>query len=550
MKFFSTFSGIEAASVAWRPLGWECVGLAEVEPFPCAVLAHHYPDVPNYGDVTKFKEWPDAEFDVLVGGSPCQSFSVAGLRKGLDDPRGNLMLTYLAIAGRYRPRWVLWENVPGVLSADKGRAFATFLGGLAELGYGFAYRVLDAQYFGVPQRRRRVFVVGYLGDWRRAAAVLFDRSSLSGDSAPSRGAREDTAHGVAPCIGASGRGFSRTGDTRGQDCVVADTLRGHPRPGSNSVGAIVGTLQANGKAAGSATQQDAESGLLVAFGGNNQSGPIEVSTALSAHAGPHGRMDFASETFIAIQESATLENPAAGPQGAGFRDDGQAFTLEARHRPQAVAFDLAQVTPPGTRSNPKEGDPCHPLSGEAERTAIAFNARQDPVNGPVNGPVDTDPMTSAVAFDCKASGRNGFGVGDQAPTLRAMGSRVNHQNAGGQVAVQGGMQVRRITPREAERLQGFPDDYTLIEWGRWIRPEKLDLDFVKYLLRGGVMTREQCHRAAADGPRYKALGNSMAVPVIRHLGERIALIDELSLSLDRAPCGATENQTDNSKENK
>lgn len=193
MIYGSVCSGVEAATTAWHQLGWRPAFFSEIEPFPSAVLAHRYPQTQNLGDMTKFKEWPDATLDLLVGGTPCQSFSVAGLRKGLDDPRGSLMLTYLAIARRYRPRWLVWENVPGVLSADKGRAFGTLLGGMAELGYGFAYRVLDAQYvrtlgfpFAVPQRRRRVFVVGYLGDWRRAAAVLFDVESLSGNPPPIR----------------------------------------------------------------------------------------------------------------------------------------------------------------------------------------------------------------------------------------------------------------------------------------------------------------------------------------------------------------------------
>ena len=184
MKYLSVCSGIEAATVAWHPLGWEPVAFSEIEKFPSAVLAHHYPDTPNWGDLTRFKEWPDATVDVLVGGTPCQSFSVAGLRKGLDDPRGNLALTFLALAERYRPRWIVWENVPGVLSSSGGRDFGSFLGGLVELGYGFAYRVLDAQFFGVAQRRRRVFVVGHFGDWRSAAAVLFEPESLRGDSAP------------------------------------------------------------------------------------------------------------------------------------------------------------------------------------------------------------------------------------------------------------------------------------------------------------------------------------------------------------------------------
>jgi DNA (cytosine-5)-methyltransferase 1 len=186
MKYLSLCSGIEAASVAWHHMGWQPTAFSEIEPFPSAVLAHHYPHTPNWGDMTRFKEWPDANINVLVGGTPCQSFSVAGLRKGLDDPRGNLMLTYLAIADRYRPKWVVWENVPGVLSSNSGRDFGAFLGGLGQLGYGFAYRVLDAQYFGLAQRRRRVFVVGCLGGWQRAAAVLFEQHSLSGNLAPSR----------------------------------------------------------------------------------------------------------------------------------------------------------------------------------------------------------------------------------------------------------------------------------------------------------------------------------------------------------------------------
>ena len=163
MKYLSVCSGIEAATVAWHPLGFDAFAYSEIEKFPCDLLKHHYPNTPNFGDMTKFKEWPDATINILVGGTPCQSFSVAGLRKGLDDPRGNLMLTYLAIANKYRPKWLVWENVPGVLSSNGGLDFASLLRGLEELGYGFAYRVLDAQYFGVPQRRRRVFVVGCLG---------------------------------------------------------------------------------------------------------------------------------------------------------------------------------------------------------------------------------------------------------------------------------------------------------------------------------------------------------------------------------------------------
>lgn len=162
IRYLSLCSGIEAATQAWHPLGWMPVAFSEIAAFPAAVLRHHYPYVPNWGDMTKHEDWPDATVDVLCGGTPCQSFSVAGLRQGLADPRGNLMLTFGAVAGRYRPRWLVWENVPGVLSSNGGRDFGTFLGTLGELGYGVSYRVLDAQHvrtrrfpWAVPQRRRR-----------------------------------------------------------------------------------------------------------------------------------------------------------------------------------------------------------------------------------------------------------------------------------------------------------------------------------------------------------------------------------------------------------
>jgi len=225
MKYGSVCSGIEAASVAWEPLGWKPAWFCEIDPFPSAVLAHHYPEVPNHGDFTKLIDpahhvHGEQPIDILVGGTPCQAFSVAGLRAGLADPRGGLTLEFLRLARALRPKWIVWENVPGVLSQDGGRAFGAFLGGLEDLGYGWAYRVLDAQYTrvdgypsAVPQRRKRVFVVGCAGgDFSRAAAVLLEPEGVRGNPPPRRQAGQGT----------TGRTSSRSSFWNGAD--VAETL--------------------------------------------------------------------------------------------------------------------------------------------------------------------------------------------------------------------------------------------------------------------------------------------------------------------------------------
>ncbi len=208
IRYGSVCSGIEAATVAWHPLGWTPAFFSEIEAFPRAVLNHHYPEVPLHGDFTTIGADQYGPIDLLVGGTPCQSFSIAGLRGGLDDDRGNLALEFLRLAQRTRPKWLVWENVPGVLSSNGGRDFGAILGGMVELGYGFAYRVLDAQYFGVAQRRRRVFVVGCLGDWRSAAAVLFERDSLSGYT-PQSVQKRTGAGWVFPCLTRNGPGCLR-----------------------------------------------------------------------------------------------------------------------------------------------------------------------------------------------------------------------------------------------------------------------------------------------------------------------------------------------------
>lgn len=238
MMYLSVCSGIEAATVAWRPLGWTAAAFSEIDKFACALLAARYPETPNLGDLCAIRECPTA--DLLVGGTPCQSFSVAGLRRGMADPRGNLALVYLGLVDRVRPRWVVWENVPGVLSSKRGRDFGAFLGGLAVLGYGFAYRVLDAQFFGLAQRRKRVFVVGHLGSWQRAAAVLLERSGLLWDPPPSRAAEQDVAATLeARSTGKGGHSYLRGAG------LILPTLRSHPGPGSWSIGNIAPMLMAS-----------------------------------------------------------------------------------------------------------------------------------------------------------------------------------------------------------------------------------------------------------------------------------------------------------------
>ncbi len=441
MKYLSVCSGIEAATAAWHPLGWQPAAFSEIEPFPCSVLAHHYPTVPNLGDMTKFKEWNLDPIDLLVGGTPCQSFSVAGLRKGLDDPRGNLMLTYLAIADKYRPRWLVWENVPGVLSSNGGKDFGTFLGGLGELGYGFAYRVLDAQYFGVAQRRRRVFVVGCLGDWRAAAAVLFERDSLLGNPPPSRQARKD----LAPTLSARTKGGGGLGTDFGLDgglitrwpADVAPTLDAH-------YGDKMGLENQHINAGGGCSLPD---------------------IAMCLNAGAMGRQDAETETLI-----PTI--------GGGF---------DVAHSLRGEGFDASED---GTG----RGTPLVPV----HTTGAGYWQEGF---GTLRGRAQDSHENLVIAFDCKASGQAGFGVGDIASTMRSMGHSNSHQNGGGHQAVMLGMHVRRLTPVECERLQGFPDNYTNVPH------------------RG---------KPAADGPRYKALGNSMAVPVMHWIGRRIQAVDGLT----------------------
>ena len=435
MRYLSVCSGIEAASVGWEPLGWSPVAFAEIEPFPSAVLAHRFPNTPNLGDFTKIGKDDVGAIDLLVGGTPCQDFSVAGLRAGLAGDRGALTIEFLHLARRLRPEWLVWENVPGVLSADGGRAFGTFLGLLGKLGYGFSYRILDARHFGVPQRRRRVFVVGCLGDWRRASQVLFDKFSLSGNPPPRRKAGQ-----------------------------IAPTL-----PSRSSAGGGLGT------------DFDCDGGLI-------------AGTLMASGAGMERPAGMASETDFLVAHTLRAEGFDASEDGTGrgvplvpvvYQDSefgvkkyDTVGTLRAGREPhhQMIAFtckdgggDAGDDISPTLRS-------MHHLDGGRPngggQVAIAFGGQSDPISSiECAQPVTTrneQPGSVAITF----TGDTVFGIG-------GLGSA-----------------VRRLTPRqrECERLMGFPDDWTLVPY------------------RG---------KPASDGPRYRSLGNSFAVPVIRWIGERI-----------------------------
>jgi DNA (cytosine-5)-methyltransferase 1 len=467
MRYLSVCSGIEAATMAWHPLGWEPVAFSEIEAFPSAVLAHHYPDVPNLGDMTKFQEWPDLEPDVLVGGTPCQSFSVAGLRKGLDDPRGNLMLTYLAIAHRYRPRWVVWENVPGVLSSNKGRDFASLLRGLAELGYGWAYRILDAQYFGVPQRRRRVFVVGCLGSWQRAAAVLFERASLCGHPAPRRETRKD----VATTIAARTRGGGGLGSDF--DC---------------DGGLIAGCMEH--QAHGGITTQAALSGYIT---------PIACDVADSLTVGANQTTDFVGDV---VAHSLRASGFDASEDGTGRGTPLVPIvmpTLRCGGNDHADHHNIVPIAFNWQASGKQTTLGANTLGANTSQ-AVAFNLR-----GRDGGAM---PEVSDVASLRAASGGSSrsyvgaIGWSEELTAHHDLAGTVQRGGDGGrhEGVMTPAMQVRRLTPRECERLQGFPDDYTLITHRK---------------------------KPAADDPRYKALGNSMAVPVMAWIGRRIAAVNAI-----------------------
>lgn len=532
LTFISMFSGIEAASVAFNPLGWRALAVCEIDKAASALLAYRYPDVPNLGDMSKV-DWSHyneqrlgRRVDVVCGGPPCQAFSVAGMRRGMEDDRGNLSLVYMRALHAIKPRNAIVENVPGWLSMPDN-AFGCFLAGLVGADDALppprpkkwpnagmvsgprgraAWCVLDAQHFGLAQRRKRVIVVADFGNGADPAAVLFERLGLSGYSPSSR----ETGERVAPTTSARTQGGGELGtDVDLDGGLVAKSLLA---------------------LANSSHDDSKETYVLdaVASVGNRTSGPLDVATAINAHGGPHGRLDFESETFIAY--APEIARCDATREGSSQDFESTTMVVSATGE---ISHSLRPEGCDASEDGTGRGTPI-----------IAFNTRQDPIHmqdcaQPLGAKDRGNGILAPVCFTAKDNG--GVAAVDIAPTLRGGTHNASHQNGGvtpavtvalrgregGATAELGGSDkphvlasaVRRLTPRECERLQGFPDDYTRIPVRKYTtkkvtknRPD----DMWEPAEDGGWWLMQ------ADGPRYKQLGNSWAVPKFRWLGERIA----------------------------
>ena len=599
LTFGSVCSGIEAASVAWEPLGWRASWFAEIEPFPSAVLKHHYPATPNLGDMSKLPELIlnmaiDAP-DVLCGGTPCQAFSVAGLRGSLNDTRGNLTLTFCEIANAIDavravrgepPAVIFWENVPGVLSTGDN-AFGCFLARLSgetvpleptggkwgNAGYVFgpqrtiAWRTLDAQYFGLAQRRKRIFVIASARTGFDPASILFEWESGRRDSAPGRAARQNAAPLAYPSTPSGGQepvaiqgSMIGRGDLAGpagigaSDEGVMYTLTSTDIHGvaAKSMPQIVGALTAKGPTAMGAPEVDAGHYLIqpqqwqaIPLDMRNGGRDPEKYDAINRQGLGVGEPGDPAHTLtsafvhgVAQPVAYTLDSVASNSMksanpfsGCNIAEITRALDTTRGLDPacnqgglavlQPMPFDTTHITSPENGSNPQPGAPCHPLSATAHPPAIAFSSVMS------NPKVDHDMSPTlmakypvAVAFNevgatlKGGSGARGYpdpsdGNGhnlvgqtsiflqdDTTPKTQIELANTLRREAGGEGAcVYANMIVRRLTPTECERLQGFGDGYTNVPWRG--KPE------------------------SPDGPRYKALGNSWAVPVVQWIGVRI-----------------------------
>lgn len=485
MRYLSVCSGIEAASVAWEKLGWKPVAFSEIEPFPSEVLKHRWPEVPNLGDMTKYENWKLGTIDLLVGGTPCQAFSVAGLRKGLADPRGGLSLTFCKIADHFNPKWIVWENVPGVLSS-KDNGFGCFLGALcgedgelkptgdkwtdAGCVYGpkraIAWRCLDAQYFGLAQRRKRVFVVACPRDQGDPSEILLEFEGLRRDSAPSRGSGKETSTDVAGCLRSGGEGGVPS--SRGEHLVAnywtdpnspCDTLLARDYKGIGN--------------------QDLTTGRTLV------KAVVPIHDQATRHSGKRG------------------DKRDGKGNGLGIGKEGDPCpTLTKGDKHAVLAFEPGIVKREGNPSRFVEELSPTLRSDMGDNQVAAVLYENHPNDSRVTGPL-------AVAPSCVSRFGTGGGnvplvqavdtynqcLQETAVPIRSTASDICH--TGGVLDHRVRSAVRRLLPLECERLQGFPDNHTLIPWKK--KPE------------------DQC----PDGPRYKALGNSMAVPCMKWIGTRI-----------------------------
>lgn len=545
MKYVSIFSGIEAATVAWHPLGWEPLAFSEIDPFPSTVLQHHYPDIPNLGDITKI-DWSPyvGAADIVVGGSPCQSFSVAGKREGLAGASG-LMFEYIRAVRELRPRWFVWENVPGAFTSERGEAYRQLLSEMDALGYGLAWRVLDAQFFGVAQRRERVFLVGSLGTMR-CAEVLFERESLSWNHQSSRQKRQALTEEAQERVGEADHdsGCLNPGETQSRRVYPASgvypTLSTREKSGQNQESVFT---QFGDDVAGTLTSRY-DSSPCVDRGANVVVDERDkVFLCQTAQTGSNGKLVKQDDVMNTLDRTNSTAVAALdfNPTDARLRyaNDDVSQTLTARARTGGNQVPLVQVQPlvfnPNAGITEKGGG--FALSEDVTPTlktdhnppvAFASNQRDEVRELEVAGALAAQPGIKQQTYICRADGQaNAMTSVDMAPTLtshakkdplliypaedsigedaliqRDMSATLSTHNT--QTLITGGREkrsltVRRLTPRECERLQGFPDDYTDIPY------------------------RNKEH--APDGPRYRALGNSMAVPVMRWIGERIRMVE-------------------------
>lgn len=529
MKYVSIFSGIEAATVAWHPLGWEPLAFSEIDPFPSTVLQHHYPDIPNLGDITKI-DWSPyvGAADIVVGGSPCQSFSVAGKREGLAGASG-LMFEYIRAVRELRPRWFVWENVPGAFTSERGEAYRQLLSEMDALGYGLAWRVLDAQFFGVAQRRERVFLVGSLGTMR-CAEVLFERESLSWDHQSSRQKRQALTEEAQERVGEADHdsGCLNPGETQSRRVYPASgvypTLSTRENSGQSQESVFLCQTAQTGSNGKLVKQDDVMNTLdrtnstaVAALDFNPTDARLryahdDVSQTLTARAGTGGNQ----VPLVQVQPLAFLYNQGAKTRSLGISEISP--TLKTDHNP-VVAFASNQrdevrelevagalAAQPGIKQQTyicRADGQTNAMEGENLAPTLTSHAKKDP---PLIYPVDESEEMKPVTLQIRG-GKPGGGKGaliqhDMSVTLSTHNTQTlitgDHEKRD--------LTVRRLTPRECERLQGFPDDYTDIPY------------------------RNKEH--APDGPRYKALGNSMAVPVMRRIGERIHMVEEANKQTD------------------